>query len=235
MALSRQLTLLQLILVATHTGGKMNFTVYQFPPFITAAEGESVILKCALGFEGKHSLIGAARWTRGKPGGYKLDNSPFYKNRLERSDSASIGNNRIFINISDLLQDDSDTYYCHVSFMGTEERCGNGTHLHVKRKVPKENNENPHLILGLGGALVLLGLIVIVLISGLTWQNKVILRLNRHSIVTNATDAPANLQPATQVHSIRGSDEDDSVQYAKVNIKKGKKTRTMNCDTRHVE
>ncbi|XP_038673032.1 uncharacterized protein LOC119976539 isoform X2 [Scyliorhinus canicula] len=195
MALSRQLTLLQLILVATHTGGKMNFTVYQFPPFITAAEGESVILKCALGFEGKHSLIGAARWTRGKPGGYKLDNSPFYKNRLERSDSASIGNNRIFINISDLLQDDSDTYYCHVSFMGTEERCGNGTHLHV----------------------------------------KLILRLNRHSIVTNATDAPANLQPATQVHSIRGSDEDDSVQYAKVNIKKGKKTRTMNCDTRHVE
>ncbi|XP_038673485.1 uncharacterized protein LOC119976781 isoform X2 [Scyliorhinus canicula] len=195
MALSRQLTLLQLILVATHTGGKMNFTVYQFPPFITAAEGESVILYCALGFEGKLSLFGAARWTRGKPGGYKLDNSPFYKNRLERSGSTSIGNNRIFINISDLLQDDSDTYYCHVSFMGTEERCGNGTHLYV----------------------------------------KLILRLNRHSIETNATYAPANLQPATQVHSTRGSDEDDSVQYAKVNIKEGKKTRTMNCDTRHVE
>ncbi|GCB69713.1 hypothetical protein scyTo_0001112 [Scyliorhinus torazame] len=150
----------------------MNFAVYQFPPSITAAEGESVILNCALAFEGNHSLIGAVHWTRGKPGGYKLDTSPFYKNRLERSDIESFANNIIIINISALVKEDSDNYYCHVTLMGTEERNGNGTYLQVKRKVPEENNWNPYLILGLGGALALWGLIVIVLICGLTWQNK---------------------------------------------------------------
>ncbi|GCC33666.1 hypothetical protein chiPu_0012136 [Chiloscyllium punctatum] len=112
----------------------MNVTVFQFPSLITATEGQSVTLNCALDFEGTLSLIGAVYWTRGNLDGYKLDNSPFYEARLQASDSDSFANSRIFINISDLIEKDSDTYYCHIIVLGAGKRHGNGTKLEVKRK-----------------------------------------------------------------------------------------------------
>ncbi|GCC33665.1 hypothetical protein chiPu_0012135 [Chiloscyllium punctatum] len=115
-------------------GTKMNITVFQFPPFITVTEGESVTLNCALDFEGTSSPVGAVYWTRGKSDEYKLDDSPFYTARLQKSGSDSFAKKRIFINISDLIEKDSDTYYCNIKFFGAGKRHGNGTKLEVKRK-----------------------------------------------------------------------------------------------------
>ncbi|XP_067865597.1 natural cytotoxicity triggering receptor 3-like isoform X2 [Heterodontus francisci] len=216
-------------------GGKISVTVFQFPPFRTADEGESVTLNCALDFEGNVTLIGTAHWTRGKPDGYKLDKSPFYEGRLEKSGSDSFTNNRIFINISDLIEKDTDTYYCRVSLMETGVRDGNGTKLEVRRRIRGEKSRDINLLLLLGGALTLLGMTIMILTCRLIWQNKVILRLKRNHSGTNAMYATINPQPTSQVYSNRGSDEAVSQQYAKVNKKQGAKTSTVEYETHHAE
>nr|QTT61901.1 natural cytotoxicity triggering receptor 3 [Ginglymostoma cirratum] len=233
MVLRQLLTLMQSIIFATSAvDTKMNVTVFQFPPFITVTEGESVTLNCALDIEGTPILVGAVSWTRGKPDGYKLDDSPFYAARLRKSDGDSFAHNRIFINISDLIEKDSDTYYCRVSVMGREGRDGNGTKLEVKRKEAEKNSGNNNSLLGLGGAVTLLVIIVMVLMFGLIQQNKAILRLKRDLGATNTTYAVPNLQRTTQVRSNRGSDQKTSICNAKVSTQQ---KRTMERDPSHVE
>ncbi|XP_043534294.1 uncharacterized protein LOC122541531 [Chiloscyllium plagiosum] len=216
-------------------GTKMNITVFQFPPFITVTEGESVTLNCVLDFEGTSSPVGAAYWTRGKSDEYKLDDSPFYTARLQKSGSDSFAKKRIFINISDLIEKDSDTYYCNINFFGAGKRHGNGTKLEVKRKELEKNSGNTNLFLGLGGAVTLLVIAIMFLTFGLIHQNKVILRLKRDNSATNTTYAVPNLEQTAQVHSNHGSDHKTSIHYAKVNIKREKERRTMECEPNYTE
>ncbi|XP_067829802.1 natural cytotoxicity triggering receptor 3-like isoform X2 [Heptranchias perlo] len=147
-------------------------------------------------------LIGTATWTRGDPNGYELDNSPFYKRRLNKSDSDSFIKNRIFIKISDLIEKDTDTYFCSIRLMGEEARSGNGTKLEVKRRIQGENSESSNLEPFLGGALAILVITVMILIFRIIWQNKVILRLKRNHRETNPIYETVDPQPTTQVRPL---------------------------------
>ncbi|XP_067865098.1 natural cytotoxicity triggering receptor 3-like [Heterodontus francisci] len=104
--------------------------VIQTPPFISATEGQSVILNCT--YEGP-SGVGVFKWFKNTEDGAEVtDQAVEYSGRITRASADDFkGKRDASINITDLRHYDSGIYYCKVELMGFQEKQGQGTTLNV--------------------------------------------------------------------------------------------------------
>ncbi|XP_078075208.1 uncharacterized protein LOC144497639 [Mustelus asterias] len=127
----------KLMLMILLCGVELRFTVLQYPHSISATEGDSVTMNCTYGGGLGQVPVGQVSWSRGasRENATDLEEDLQLMRRLEKSKSHHFTERKIFINISDVRQYDSATYYCTVKAMTGQLSVGNGTKLQVKRQV----------------------------------------------------------------------------------------------------
>ncbi|XP_078422516.1 uncharacterized protein LOC144695514 [Cetorhinus maximus] len=146
--------------------------IVQSPASVHIFEGGSVTLNCTFHLKG----LGTYSWRRDDS---PIDfQSPRYKKRIMKADhNAFSSRNDASIQIKNMTQCESGTYYCEIEIMGNQKLAGNGTLVTVQHTCDKLGSLKKHPFDWMwaavaGGVTLLITLALLVVIIVLARRNK---------------------------------------------------------------
>ncbi|XP_072920889.1 uncharacterized protein [Hemitrygon akajei] len=200
-----------------------NFKIQQTPPLVELHEGQSVTISCTVDFHGPKT----STWIKD----YMeiLQNSTMVPERVRQKRVPDGQKLTTFLEISNLTQCDSATYYCKVIPMVGSGQTGNGTKIIVLR-APESNVINVIFIGVSAGVIAVLVTALIVVSVHLRWRTKACVALQRqfvHYVTEKSTEYMRVNKKAR--HGVREDGSASSSQEGKKKKRKMKKSNKMDC------
>ncbi|XP_059825198.1 uncharacterized protein LOC132393825 [Hypanus sabinus] len=200
-----------------------NFEVQQTPPLVELHEGQTVTINCTADFLGPKT----STWL--KDDMEISQDFAMFRGRVMPRPVPDGQKLRTFLEITNLTQCDSATYYCKVVPMNGPGKTGGGTKIIVLR-TPESNAINVIFIGVSAGVIAVLVTALIVVSVLLRWRTKACVALQRqfvHYVTEKSTEYMKMNKKAR--HGVREDGSASSSQERKKKKRKTKKSNNMDC------